>query len=222
MGPLVAKEQAEQEYERLQLNTKSYQDMWDRQERIARLSYPLFTASADLCSSRVARDIDIQWLTHNDLDGTLGRIAGISLGIAGYSFVTVVTSESATDHAGLRRGDVLTATKGVAIREDKQAIWQGTTNNACNYRRHLAELVRDAFDEDTSVALQIQRDDEQHELVHEPELRCNHKISIIDSTEIALFSEGSNILVSMALYDLAGSDKDFQTLLAHELAHRDY
>ncbi|MCY4144303.1 MAG: PDZ domain-containing protein [Gammaproteobacteria bacterium] len=218
--PQSAEQRAEEEYQRVQLKMQSIQDHWDRKDRIARLSYPLFVANADLCGSKVKKEIDFQWVTLKDFDEPLERIAGITLGISRHPYVTTVTSGSAAYQAGLRQGDVLIALNGEPLREDKDSLFEGRINGERFYRWQFNRLVRQAFENDPTITVQYRRGDELFDVEFQPATRCSYSVSMVDSTEIMSFSEGNSILVSLALYDFAKSDEDFQTLLAHELAHR--
>ena len=218
--PQSAEQRAEEEYQRVQLKMQSIQDHWDRKDRIARLSYPLFVANADLCGSKVKKEIDFQWVTLKDFDEPLERIAGITLGISRHPYVTTVTSGSAAYQAGLRQGDVLIALNGEPLREDKDSLFEGRINGERFYRWQFNRLVRQAFENDPTLAVQFRRDDELFEIQFRPATRCSFKISLVDSSELMSISAGNSILVSTVLYDFAKSDEDFQTMLAHELAHR--
>ena len=218
--PQTAEQRAEEEYKRMQQKSQSIQNEWDREDRIARLSYPLLVANADLCGSKVKKEIDFQWVTLKDFDEPIERIAGITLGILRYPYVTTVTSGSAADEAGLRQGDVLIALNGAPLREDKDSLFESRINGERFYRWQFRRLVRQALENDPTLTVQYRRDDELFEIQFQPATRCSYTISMVDSSEIMSFSEGNSILVSTALYDFAKSDEDLQTMLAHELAHR--
>lgn len=198
----------------------SYTESWANKQRIYGLVYPILKENADLCGSNVVDEMGFEWLTLNDLTGKLGRSAASTLGVSTFPFINVVVPGSSAYLAGLRPGDTLKSINGEAIEEDQLTNFPATMNNERFYRWKFNRILQKAVRSSPTINIRYQRDQEMHETELHLAKRCDYGVLLLDSDEFASISEGDTIWISKGLYEHAQSDAEFQTMVAHELAHR--
>ena len=206
--------------EELEAQVQLFQNKWNRQDHIGGLAYPILAANSDLCGSKVVNDIGIRWTTLNDLSETIQRIAAITLGVSQYPYLTVVIPGSPADIAGLRQGDVLSSINGVALREDRKSIWSGHVNGVRYYRWQFNRILKKAERDGSPITIEYHRENELHVTEIQPASRCDYEVFVFEHVKVASYSEGRAILISSGLYEFAQSDRELQTIIGHELAHR--
>ena len=204
----------------IESQAESYSEHWAEKQRIYGLVYPILKENVDLCGSNVVDEMGIEWLTLNDLDGRLRRSAASSLGVSTFPFLNVVVPGSSAHLAGLRQGDTLKSINGEAVEEDRLTTVPASMDEERFYRWKFNRILQKAIRSGPTIRITYQRDGEPFETEMHHVKRCDYRVVLLDSDEVASISKGRTIWISKGLYELAQSDVEFQTMVAHELAHR--
>lgn len=199
---------------------ETYSENWAEKQRIYGLVYPILKENADLCGSNVVDEIGIEWLTLNDLSGNLRRSAASALGVSTFPFLNVVVPGSSAHLAGLRQGDALKSINGEVVQEDRTTNFPATMEDERFYRWKINRILQQAIRSDPTIDITYQRHGETFKTELHVVKRCDYGVVMLDSNEIASVSDGNTIWISNGLYEHVQSDEEFQTMVAHELAHR--
>lgn len=196
---------------------------WEHQSRINDLAYPLFVKNAELCGKNTRMDLGIRWVVVADFEGVDQRFAAIELGVAHMPYIYRVIPASGAGQAGLQHGDQLLAVNGkdVPVAPDRYhaRIKPLGAEDQPMYRWRINRQLKQSVSKGASVTIRYLRESERKTTEIRPQKICDLDVALVYESDINLMTVGRTIYVSSGLRNLAVTDAELQTFLAHELAH---
>ncbi len=196
--------------------------VWSTQQHVAGLAYELGKANVELCGEETSNDLGIEWLTIADFPNANLRIAGSQLGVGRLPFVTVVTPHSPAARAGIRNGDRLLSLNGEVVPTAPESYLTYIEINNVRvpmYRRKINRMLENAAALGLNIPVVVLRDRDEVHLDIVPYETCDFRVVVLEDSNLHLENLGKSVLISSAFLDFAYSDREIQTLIAHQLAH---
>lgn len=197
------------ERERLVQQELAFRIDRDRRQRLADLSWPLLRDGAPLCADSVAPRFGFAFESTEEYEEDW-RAAGRAAGLREAPTVSVVARAGPADHAGIRRGDVLTHVGRFRLPPGRRGVELGY--------RWLREFAGEAAPF-PAVPVRLQREEEPFVQELLPELLCDYPVLLQEDQSINAFADGSVVVITTGMMRFTESDAELQSVIAHEIAH---
>jgi membrane-associated protease RseP (regulator of RpoE activity) len=193
--------EAEVAEQRARLASLGLERMFERQQRLTRVSSQVRYRGAALCEPRWSRVLGIVAASAAEIPAVYRETAYQRYGIDDLVKVIWVLPGYPAADAGLEAGDTILEIDGREI--------------------HLAAALERRRAEDLPIAtlLRIERDGEIRDLQVESRIGCFRPAEVKIMDNIDAYSEGERIVVYSGLLRFLESDDELAVILGHELAH---
>lgn len=178
-------------------------DSVDKADRLARVSWNILAANAELCGDTVERGVGLSFLELDDYKKEQREFVKEMLGISWRPTVFQAPPGSPGAIAGLRRGDIVLAIAGLKPENKKQA----------------REALEDALEKGGDIPIEVERAGQPLALVLKPMLVCDYPVVLDMDPEVNAYADGSRIIVNMGMLKFVRSDDELGGIIGHELAH---
>lgn len=180
--------------------------------RVARVSWTLARANADLCPVNRRR---AGWTLQSasQYGGELRPLAEARYGLDGdLPGVLAAPADSPAGEAGLAQGDLILSVNGQPLSrgEDGVESYDGLQANIA---------VLDAAAARGPVSLWVRRDGVERDVSVRPVLACVYPTQVEVTGTLRSRADGRNIFISDGMVSVAADDDQLAFVLAHELAH---
>jgi hypothetical protein len=178
-------------------------DSVDKMDRLARVSWNILAANAELCEDKVTRGVGLSFLELDDYAKDKREFVKEVLGISWRPTVFQAPPGSPGDIAGLRRGDVVVSIAGLKPENKKQA----------------REVLEAALEKSGDIPIQVERAGQAMAFVMHPVALCDYPVVRSQDKEINAYADGAKIVVNQGMLKFVRSDDELAGILGHELAH---
>ena len=181
-------------------------ELFNRQTRLWRLSYPLLYGAVDMCPDRIRASAGFSYANAYLFRGA-ARSAANALGYDHRVSVVDVAPGSAAAAAGIQRRDVL-----VAIGDWQSPIGDGAVSLA-------AAMLRDTLERSGAAVLTMARGRDSYQAKIKPDYICDLQVIAAPGDMLSAYADGDRVVVFHGMMDFIADDGELAAVIAHEIAN---